>query len=67
MKTVYCIKVRMSDSDPWGPTLYYREEKRRDKYGAECRIIAGFRTYSFTEQKTAEEIKQIEFEDFQKW
>lgn len=59
MRTIYCLRARFDDSQPWGPTHYYRTRKERDKYAATARIWGGIRTHSFEEKKTPEEINQL--------
>lgn len=55
MKTVYCLRIRPDDSAAWGDPGYYRKRRERDEDAATNRILAGFRTWSYEEKKTAEE------------
>jgi hypothetical protein len=47
MKTVYCLRVRDSDSEPWGETAYYLNRKKRDEAEVYNRCLGGFRRRSF--------------------
>jgi hypothetical protein len=55
MKTIYCLRIRENDSEPWGETTDYATRKERDYDGAICRFMAGLRTHSYEEKVTAEE------------
>ncbi len=59
LKTVFCMRIRLSDSEPWGETEYFRTRKARDHAGSVNRIIGGIRTHSFEEKKTAEQISEL--------
>lgn len=61
-KTVYGIRTRMQDSDPWSEPTWYRTAKQRDRIGSMNRIIGGIRTWSFQEKKTMEEIESMDFD-----
>ncbi len=56
MKTVYCLRIRPDDNLEWSETDYYRRRKERDEAASVNRIIGGFRTHSFEEKKSSEEI-----------
>jgi hypothetical protein len=62
-KTVYALRLRLTDKDEWGEANYYRTVKERNRAASISRIIGGFRTYSFNEKKSSEEIGQLEFQD----
>lgn len=59
MKTIYCLRIRMDESQPWGETEYYRTRKERDQTAAINRIIGGIRTHSFEEKQSREEIDAL--------
>ena len=61
-KKVFCLRVRLSDDQEWSEPSYFKTKGKRDKIGAMNRIIAGFRTHSFEERKSEEELAEIEFE-----
>lgn len=61
-KTVYCLRTRLVDSDPWSETAYFMRKKDRDNTAATNRIIGGIRTHSFEERKTDKEIEDIYFQ-----
>ena len=61
MKTIYGLKTRMNDSESWSETTWYKTKKERDRVASINRVIGGFRTYSFEEKKTLEEINDIDF------
>lgn len=61
-KTVYCLRLRLDDSEPWSDPYYYRTKARRDKIGAMNRIIGGIRTHSYQERMPLSEIEQLWFE-----
>lgn len=58
-KTVYCLRVRLSDEEPWSETEYYRTRRKRDRTATVNRVLGGIRTHSFQEKKTAEELEQL--------
>lgn len=59
MKKVYCMRVKLSESDEWSDVEYFRTRKERDTSGSMNRILGGVRTYSFEEMKSKEEIESI--------
>lgn len=59
-KTVYVFRIRLSDSDPWMEPMYYLIKGQRDYDEKMSRIIGGFRTHSYQEKMTIEEIQQLE-------
>lgn len=59
MKTVYVLRVRLSDSEPWGEATYYRRRRDRDQDERVNRVMGGIRTHSYEEKKTPEEIDQL--------
>lgn len=59
MKTVYVLRVRSNDDEPWGPSEYYQRRKDRDEAASTNRILGGIRTHSYKEKKTPEEIEQL--------
>jgi hypothetical protein len=61
-KTVYCLKIRSDDKEPWGETEYYRTRKERDNTERLNRCLGGIRTHSFEEKKTPEEIENLELD-----
>lgn len=61
-KTVYGLRLRLSDNDPWSDTSWYKTAARRNHVAAMNRIIGGIRTHSFQEKKTLEEIEELWFE-----
>jgi hypothetical protein len=58
-KTVYCLRIRASDSEPWGEPTLYATRKARDYDEKMCRIMGGMRVHSYTEKKTTEELESI--------
>lgn len=59
VKTVYVLRVRMSDEESWGEPGYYRTRRARDKDAAMNRAFGGIRTHSYEEKKTPEEIDEL--------
>lgn len=59
MKTVYVLRVRMCDNEPWGEPTYYRRRSERDKDERMNRVLGGIRTYSYEEKKTPNEIDKL--------
>lgn len=59
MKQVYCLQIRLRDSDPWSGPEYFKTRFARDKAEAEARTLGGIRTWTFTEKKTHEEIEKL--------
>ncbi len=59
LRTIYGLKVRRNDSDDWSPATFYRSRKERDSDGAHCRIIAGFRTWSFDEKHSVVDAERL--------
>jgi hypothetical protein len=59
MKTVYVLRIRADESEPWGAPEYYRTRKERDRVAAENRVLGGIRTHSYEEKKTPEEIAEL--------
>ena len=59
MKTVYVLRCRFTDQDAWLDPVYYRKRKERDNDASASRIIGGFRTHSYEEKKTQEEIDEL--------
>jgi hypothetical protein len=59
MKTIYCLKIRFADSEPWGPTEYFRTKKERDEAERMNRILGGIRTHAFNEKKPIDEVAEL--------
>lgn len=59
MKTVFAIRIRATDNDEWSQPSYFKTKAQRDKAGSMNRIICGFRTHSFDEKKTLEEVEEL--------
>lgn len=59
MKTVYCLKIRVDESQPWGPASYFRKRKDRDEAEMMNRCLGLFRTHSYEEKKPREEIDDL--------
>lgn len=59
MKTVYALRIRMDDKDPWSEPDYFRTRKQRDRAASTNRIIGGIRTHSYEEKKTPEELAAL--------
>lgn len=59
MKTVYAIKVREDESQPWSEPAYYRKRKERDEDERINRCLGAMRTHSYQEKKTLEEIEDM--------
>lgn len=64
MKTVYCLRIRLDESRPWGETGYYRTRKERDNCERVNRCLGGIRTHSFQEKVTPERYLELA-EEFQ--
>lgn len=62
MKTVYVLRVREDESQPWSEPEYYRTRKQRDETAMYNRCLAGIRTHSYEEKKTPEEIEELGLE-----
>jgi len=58
-KTIYGVKIRIDDTKHWGPTEWFASKKKRDESASFSRIMGGFRTYSFEEKKTIDEINEL--------
>jgi hypothetical protein len=59
MKTVYVLRIRFDESEPWGEPEYYQKRKERDDLERMNRCLGGIRTHSYEEKKTLEEIEQL--------
>lgn len=59
LKTVYCLKVRNDESEPWSEPGYYRRRKERDESAMFNRCLGGIRTHSYEEKKTEDEIEEL--------
>jgi hypothetical protein len=59
MKTVYVLRLRANESEPWGEPMYYHKRKDRDNDARTNRILCGIRTHSYEEKKTPEEIERL--------
>lgn len=59
MKTVYVLRVRQDESQPWGEPEYYRTRKERDDTARINRVLGGIRAHSYEEKKTLEEVEQL--------
>lgn len=59
LKTVYVLRVRRNDSEPWSQPSYYRSRKERDADARMNRIIGGIRTHSYEEKMTLERYEEI--------
>lgn len=49
-KTIYYLRIRASDKEPWGEPEIFSTKKERDMAAKIARIIAGFRVYSYEEK-----------------
>lgn len=58
MKTAYCLRTRINDSEEWSAPEYFRTRKQRDSAASVCRIVGGFRTHSYEEKVKAEAIEE---------
>lgn len=58
-KTIYGLRVRMSDNDEWSETTWYSTKKSRDRSASINRIIGGIRTHSFQERKPLDEAEEL--------
>lgn len=58
-KTIYVLRIRYTDSEPWREPGYYRKKKDRDYDEKLNRILGGIRTHSYEEKKTEEEIAEL--------
>lgn len=58
-KTVYVLRIRYTDSEPWGAPGYYRKKKDRDYDEKFNRCLGGVRTHAYEEKKTEEEISEL--------
>lgn len=56
MKTVYVLRIRQCDDEPWGEPEYYRTRRERDETERLNRCLGGIRTHSYEEKKTSEEV-----------
>ena len=61
MKTVYCLKIRDNDAEPWSQPEHFRTRKQRDSASTMARCLGGFRTHSYEEKVDAEALEEIEF------
>lgn len=59
MKTVYVLRVRADESQPWSEPEYYRTRKERNEVERMNRCLGGIRTHSYEEKKTPEEIAEL--------
>lgn len=59
LKTVYVLRIRLDESQPWSKPEYYRSRKVRDETERINRIIGGIRTHSYEEKKTADEVEAL--------
>jgi hypothetical protein len=59
MKTVYALRVRADDSEPWSEPEYYRTRTEHDETERVNRCLGGIRTHSYQERKTLEEVEQL--------
>jgi hypothetical protein len=59
MKTVYVLRVRADESEPWSEPQYYLKRKDRDDDERVNRCLGGIRTRSYSEKKTPEEVEQL--------
>lgn len=57
--TVFVLRVRDTDDDPWGEPVYYRTRRERDREASVNRVLGGIRAHSYQEKKTIEEVEQI--------
>lgn len=46
-KKVYCLRIRLSDTEDWSDEDVFESKKRRDETANICRIIGGYRTHSY--------------------
>ena len=59
MISVYCLRIRPTDKEKWGEAEYFKTRKKRNETGTYTRIILGYRTHSFEEKKTREEVNAL--------
>lgn len=59
MKTVYVLRIREIDNEPWSEPEYYRTRKERNETERINRCLGGIRTHSYEEKKTEEEIERL--------
>jgi len=59
MKTVYCLRLRDNDNQPWSEPEYFRTRNGRDKVARLSRCIGGFRTWSYQERVTPEQMTEL--------
>ena len=59
MKTIYCLRIRPDESQPWGEPNYYRTRKERDDDATVNRCLGGLRTHSYEEKKPANEVEDL--------
>lgn len=59
MKTIYCLKIRTDDKQPWSEANYYRTRAKRDKDSAMNRIMGGLRTFSYEDKVTKEQFEEL--------
>ena len=59
MKTIYVLRIRADESEPWSEPEYYRRRKERDRIASMNRILGGIRTHSYEEKKPLEEIEEL--------
>lgn len=58
-KTVYALRVRRADSEPWSEPGYYRSRKERERDASMNRIYGGIRTHSYEVKMTSAEFEQV--------
>lgn len=58
--TVFCLRVRSDDAQPWSEPTYYHKRKNRDYSASLNRIWGGIRAHSYEEKLNPAD---IEFED----
>lgn len=58
-KTVYALRIREDESQPWGEPEYYQTRKERDEIERVNRCLGGIRTHSYEEKKPAEEVEEL--------
>lgn len=59
MKTIYFLRTRFDDSEPWSEPEPFRSRKARDNAASQARIIGGIRTHSYEERMKKEAAEEL--------
>jgi hypothetical protein len=59
MKTVYCLRIRFSDDEPWREPSFYKRRKDRDYDEVMNRCLGGSRTWRYEETMPAEKAEEL--------